>query len=77
MEYKTYLCWNTTKLLGFIFTTYALKAGVTFSQYFTPSYEKLYYLNVKKITIWKKFLLLLDGIFPEFFGTNFNPQFLR
>jgi len=40
-------------------------------------YEKLHSLTVKNIIIWHKFLLLLDRLFSEFFGTNFNPQFFK
>jgi len=30
-----------------------------------------------EIIIWYKFVLLLDRVFSELCGTNFNPQFLR
>jgi len=65
MEYKTGLCLNTIELLGFHthYCTYALEAVTPFSQSSTLSYEKLHFLTVKIITIWFKFLLILDRVF--------------
>jgi len=57
-------------------TIYAFKTRAPFSQSSTLCYEKLHSLTVKKINIWYKFLLLLDKIFSELFGANFNPQFI-
>jgi len=72
MQYKTGLCLNAKKLVGF--HTHYYKHRPVFhsrSNYIT---EKLHSLTVKKIIIWYKYLLLLDRVFSEHFGTNFNPQ---
>ena len=48
-----------------------------FANIATLHYEKLHSLTAKKIIIWYKFLLLLDRVFSELFGTDFNPLFFQ
>ena len=61
------------EFIGFDIPLYASLVGTPFSQSSTLCYEKLYSLTVKKVVIWYTFLLLLDRMFSELFGTKFKP----
>jgi len=67
------------KLLGFHIHYICFQSwGPFFTVVHTTVYcAKLYYLTVKKVIIWYKFLLLLDRVFSELIGTNFNPILLK
>jgi len=47
-----------------------------FANIATLRYEKLHSLAIKKTIISNKILFLLDRVFSELLGTNFNPSFL-
>jgi len=78
MEYKTDQCLHTEKLLGFhMHFIRAPKAGSHFSKSSTLHYEKLHSLAVTKVTIWHKFLILLDRVFSELLGKRLTHSLFK
>ena len=66
------------KTLGTSYALYMLsKKGPFFTAIHTILWEASFSDSENKITIWYKYLLLLDKVFSELFGTNSNPQFFK
>ena len=78
MEYKEVYFWKTTNTCDFICIKYTQSRGPIFKVFHTTVYyEKLHSLTVKKYIIWYTFLIILDRVFSDLFGANFNPQTFR